>query len=481
MNYVMVLKNLGRLLICEAIAMVPALIVTIIYGENSIWSFLKTIEILLLIGMTSIFIRPKNKEIYARDGFAIVAIGWIMVSFFGALPFYYSGSIPSLVDGFFETSSGFTTTGSSILKAVEGLPNGILFWRSFTHWVGGMGVLVLAAAILLSSGAGTYQMIKAESPGPAPGKLVPRVKETAKILYGIYIVFTFLEIILLRFGGMSWFDSMIHTFGSVGTGGFSNRNNSIGAYNNLYIEIIITIFTFLCGANFALYYQVFKGKISSIFKDEEFRIYCIIVITSIILIAFNIYGYFYKSVGQAVRYSSFQVVTIITTTGFSTTDFNAWPTFSKIILFFLMFIGGCAGSTGGGIKNVRLLLLIKSAKRDLLRIIHPRAVYSVKIGEKAINEQTLSEVQIFFFMYIILFCTAVLIVSIEGKDITTTLSAVAATMGNIGPGLEIVGPMGNFSSFTDISKLVLSFCMIAGRLEIYPILLLSSRRFWKKQ
>ncbi|MDF2675557.1 MAG: potassium transporter KefA, partial [Clostridiales bacterium] len=432
------------------------------------------------VGVTSFFIKPKNKSIYARDGFAITAIGWILLSFFGALPFYFSGSIPSLVDGFFEASSGFTTTGSSILQAVEGLPQGILFWRSFTHWIGGMGVLVLAMAILPSAGAGSFQIMKAERPGPTPGKLVPKVRETAKILYGIYIIFTVVEAILLKLVGMSWFDSLIHTFGSVGTGGFSNRNASIGSYSNVYIEIIITVFTFLCGANFALYYYAFKGNIKSIFKDEEFRIYSLIVAGSIALIAINIYGTHYKSIFQSVRYSAFQVVTIITTTGFATADFNTWPTFSKIILFFLMFIGGCAGSTGGGIKNVRILLLLKSAKRDLLKIIHPRAVYSVRYGEKSVDEKILSEVTVFFFMFITLFCLAVLVVSVEGKDIVTTLTAVATTIGNVGPGLEIVGPMGNFSSFTDLSKIVLSFCMIIGRLEIYPILLLASRRFWRK-
>jgi trk system potassium uptake protein TrkH len=480
MNYSMVLKNLGRLLICEAIAMVPSLIVSIVDVGTDADAFIYTMALLMLIGMSSFLIKPKSKSIYARDGFAITAIGWILLSFFGALPFYFSGSIPSLIDAFFESSSGFTTTGSSILQAVEGLPRGILFWRSFTHWVGGMGVLVLAMAILPSAGAGSFQIMKAESPGPVPGKLVPKVKETAKILYGIYIVFTVAEVLLLKLAGMSWYDSFIHTFGSVGTGGFSNKNSSIASYNNVYIDIIITAFTFLCGANFALYYQAFKGNVKSIFKDEEFRIYCIIVICSILIIALNIYGTYYKSIGQSLRYSSFQVVTIITTTGFATADFNTWPTLSKIILFLLMFVGGCAGSTGGGLKNVRVLLLLKSAKRDLLRIIHPKAVYSVRYGEKAVDEKTLSEVNVFFFMYIILFCAAVLIVSIEGKDIVTTLTAVSATLGNIGPGLEIVGPMGNFSSFTNLSKIVLSFCMIIGRIEIYPILLLASRRFWKK-
>jgi trk system potassium uptake protein len=480
MNYSMVLKNLGRLLICEALAMIPSLAVAMLDGGVDVGAFAYTILLLLLVGVTSFFIKPKNKGIYARDGFAITAIGWILLSFFGALPFYFSGSIPSLVDAFFESSSGFSTTGSSILQVVEGLPRGMLFWRSFTHWVGGMGVLVLAMAILPSAGAGSFQIMKAESPGPTPGKLVPKVKETAKILYGIYIVFTITEAILLKLAGMSWFDSLIHTFGTVGTGGFSNRNASVGAYNNVYIDIIITVFMFLCGANFALYFQVLKGNIKGIFKDEEFRFYSLIVVGSIILIALNIYGTMFNSIGQSVRHSAFQVVTIITTTGYATTNFDTWPTFSKIILFFLMFIGGCAGSTGGGIKNIRILLLLKSAKRDLLKIIHPRAVYSVRYGEKSVDEKILSEVTVFFFMYIILFCLAVLVVSIEGKDIVTTLTAVAATIGNIGPGLGLVGPMGNFSSFTDLSKIVLSFCMIIGRIEIYPILLLASRRFWRK-
>jgi len=309
-------------------------------------------------------VKPKNKGIYAKDGFAIVAIGWILVSFFGALPFYFSGAIPSLVDSFFEASSGFSTTGASILQQIEGLPQGILFWRSFTHWMGGMGVLVLAMAILPSTGTGALQIMKAESPGPSPGKLVPKVRETAKILYGIYIVITAIEIILLKIAGMSLFDAFIHTFGTVGTGGFSNMGLSVGAYNNVYIDMIITSFMFLCGANFALYYQVFKGNFKGFFKDEEFKLYGFIVIASIVLIALNIYGTIYKGVGQSIRYSAFQVVSIITTTGYATADFNIWPVFSKTILVFLMFVGGCAGSTGGGIKNIRFLLLFKAAKRD---------------------------------------------------------------------------------------------------------------------
>lgn len=481
MNYSMVLKNLGILLACEAFAMMPSLVVSMIYNGSDVKAFLYTIIIMLSIGLASFCIKAKNKTIYARDGFAIVAVGWILVSFFGALPFYFSGAIPSLIDSFFEASSGFTTTGSSILRDVEILPMGIAFWRSFTHWVGGMGVLVLTLAILPSMGAGTLQIMKAESPGPSPGKLVPRVRQTAVILYGIYIIITVIQVALLKFTGMSLYDSLVHTFGTVGTGGFSNKNLSVGHYNNVAVEIIITLFMFICGANFALYYGAFKGNIKGIFKDEEFRLYTGVVLVSIVLITLNIYINVYKDLGESLRKSSFQVVTIITTTGYATADFNQWPSFSKMILLILMFIGGCAGSTGGAIKNIRILLLIRTAKRDLLKIIHPKAVYTVRLGGKAVSESILAEVLGFFFMYMIIFFAATLVVSLDGKDLVTTISSVAATLGNIGPGFEIVGPIGNYSSFSYLSKLVLSICMIAGRLEIYPILLLLSRQFWKRQ
>ncbi|MEG0771889.1 TrkH family potassium uptake protein [Clostridium sp.] len=480
MNFAMVLKNLGTLLICEALALLPSMMVAFIYKENDIWAFLYTIIIVTILGIGLFSIRPKNRGLYVKDGFAIVAIGWLLISFFGALPFYFSGAIPSLVDSFFEASSGFTTTGSSILTDVEKLGHGMLFWRSFTHWIGGMGVLVLAMAILPSAGAGSMQIMKAESPGPNPGKLVPKVKETAKILYGIYILITIVQIILLVLVGMPLFDSLIHTFGTVGTGGFSSKNLSVGAYNNVMAEVIITVFMLMCGGNFALYYQVLKGNIKDILKDEEFKIYAFIVTVAIILVAININESTYHSMKQSIRYSAFQVATIITTTGYATTDFNTWPVFSKIILLLLMFIGGCAGSTAGGIKNIRILLLFKAAKRDLLKIIHPRATYAVRIGGRAVDDKTLSEVLGFFFMYITIFCILVLIVSLENMDFVTTISSVAATLGNIGPGLEIVGPLGNFSSFSVLSKISLSLGMIIGRLEIYPILLLLMPRFWAK-
>ncbi len=480
MNFAMVLKNLGKLLVCEALSIVPAALVCIYYKENEFWSFLYTIIILIVLGVILIRIKAKNKNIYSRDGFAIVAIGWILLSFFGALPFYFSGAIPSLVDSFFEASSGFTTTGATILGEIESLSRGILFWRSFTHWIGGMGVLVLVMAILPSAGAGSMQIMKAESPGPNPGKLVPKVKETAKILYGIYLIITLVQLILLKLSGLPLFDSMIHTLGTVGTGGFSSRNISVGAYNNIAAEIIITVFMLICGANFALHYQLLKGNIKGFFKDGEFKLYIFIVTVSIILITFNLNGNIYNSVKESLRHASFQVASIITTTGYATVDFNTWPSLSKLILLLLMFVGGCAGSTAGGLKNIRILLLFKAAKRDLLKIIHPKAVYTVTLQGKAVNEQTLSEVLGFFFMYVIIFCFSVLIVSFEGKDIVTTISSVATTLGNVGPGLEIVGPMGNFSSFTVFSKLIFSFCMIVGRLEIYPMILLLMPRFWAR-
>lgn len=480
MNLRVVLRALGMLLVCEALVMLPSLAVAVYYNGTDITAFILSILIIGAVGISLSYIKTGEKSMYARDGFAIVALGWILLSFFGSLPFVVSGAIPSFIDAFFEASSGFTTTGASILTQVEGLPKGILFWRSFTHWVGGMGVIVLTLAILPSAGEGALQMMKAESPGPTPGKIVPRLDETAKILYGIYGVITVIEIIFLRIAGLPLFDAIIHTFGTVGTGGFSSMNTSIGAYNNLPVEIIITVFTFICAANFTLYYQMLKGDLKAPFMDEEFRFYSGVVITSIILITLNLYGSIFDSLWESLRHSSFQVVTIISTTGYSSTDFEKWGMFSKIILFMLMFVGGCAGSTSGAIKNIRFMLLFKVMKRELLQIIHPKAVYSVRIGGKAMDERTVSEVLGFFFMYILIFIIAVLIVSFDNLDWGTTITSVAATLGNVGPGFGVVGALGNYSTLSDLSKIVLSMCMIIGRLEIYPILLLGMPSFWKR-
>lgn len=483
MDYRLVFRVLGRLLVCEAFLMLPSLAVSVYYHGIDISYIALSILITALVGIPLSCIKKSGKSMYARDGFAIVALGWILLSFFGALPFVLSGAIPNFIDAFFEASSGFTTTGASILTQVEGLPKGILFWRSFTHWVGGMGVIVLTLAILPSAGAGAgaVQMMKAESPGPTPGKIVPKLGETAKILYGIYIVITIVEIILLKIAGLPLFDAAVHTFGTVGTGGFSNMNSSVGSYNNLPAEIIITIFMFICAANFTLYYQMLKGDLRAPLKDEEFRFYAGVVITSIVLITINLYSSnVFGTIWESLRHSSFQVVTVISTTGYSSTNFDTWGMFSKVILFMLMFVGGCAGSTAGAIKNIRFLLLFKVMKRELLQIIHPKAVYSVRIGKKAVDEKTISEVLAFFFMYMMIFIAAVLVVSFDNLDWATTITSVAATLGNIGPGFNVVGALGNYSSLSDLSTIVLSICMIIGRLEIYPILLLGIPSFWKK-
>lgn len=480
MNFRLVLKSIGVLLICEAISMIPSLIVSMIYQEQNSLAFIYTMIIILSIAAPLIMVKTRTKNMYARDGFAIVAFSWILMSFFGSLPFVFSGAIPSYIDAFFEASSGFTTTGASILSNLESLPKDILFWRSFTHWIGGMGVIVLTLAILPSLGARGIQMMKAESPGLNPGKLVPKVGETAKILYGIYILITITEITLLVLSGLPVFDSFIHTFGTVGTGGFSNMSLSVGAYNNVYAEIIITIFTFICGANFTLYYYMLKGDLKAPFKDEEFRFYFGVVAVAIVLITLDTNTHVFHDIWLSLRHSSFQVVTIISTTGYATTDTDKWSMFSKIILFILMFIGGCTGSTSGAIKNIRILLLFKVMKRELLQIIHPRAVYSVRIGKKAIDDKTLAEVLGFFAMYIVIFIVGVLIVSLDNMEWSTTFSSVAATLGNVGPGFGLVGAMGNYASLSDLSKLTLSILMIIGRLEIYPILLLGIPSFWKR-
>lgn len=480
MNFKIVLKSLGIVLICEALLMIPSLLVAFIYKGSDDTAFVLTITMLLICGLPLMLIKPKTDKIYARDGFAIVALGWLLISLFGAMPFYISRSIPSPVDSLFESISGFTTTGASILKEIEGLPEGILFWRSFTHWIGGMGVLVLTLAILPSAGASTFHIMKAESPGPTPGKLVPKIGQTAKILYGIYIIITLIEIILLLAAGMPLYDSFIHAFGTAGTGGFSNMNSSVGAYNSVFIDVIITVFMLIFGTNFALYYYVLKGNIKALLKDEEFRFYIGVVLVFIIFITFNIYGSVFKSIWEALRYSSFQVASIVTTTGYSTADFNQWPIFSRILLLLLMFMGGCAGSTGGAIKQIRILVLLKNMKKELIKIIHPRAVYNVRIGGKTVEDDTLSGVLAFFFIYIFVFVMATLIVSCDGKDIATTVSSVIATLGNIGPGVGLVGPAGNYSEMSDISKIILSLCMFVGRLEIYPMLLLVVPSFWKR-
>lgn len=480
MNITAILNIIGHVMKYEIILLLIPFFVALFYGQGDANAFLYTVLLMIPIALILIKIKGKKNEIYAKEGFLTVGLAWIVISFFGALPFVFSGAIPSLVDAFFETSSGFTTTGASILTEIQSLPKGILFWRSFTHWVGGMGFLIFILALMPTFSGNTIHLLKAESPGPTPGKIVPKIKQTAKILYAIYFVLTLIETIFLKSAGLSWYDSIIHALGTAGTGGFSNMNASVAAFNNPAVEWIITIFMLLFGVNFVLYFQLIRGNVKAFFKSEELKWYLIAVFASIIIIAVNIIPFNHGDVTKSIRDSAFQVSSIVTTTGYATVNFNLWPTLSKVILIMLMFMGAMAGSTGGGIKTIRIVIIFKSIRREIDKILHPRRVKSVKIDGNVVEEETISGVFLFIFAYIIISLIAIFIVSFDNFDVTTTVTSVIATLSNIGPGLEMVGPAGNFSAFSDLSKLVLSFCMLAGRLEIYPMLILFSPSLWKK-
>ena len=470
---------IGRILVTEAALLVLPLIVALLHGEAA-HPFLIPMALLVLIGLLLGVRRPARTALYARDGLAIVALAWIADSAFVALPFVISGDIPFYVDAFFETVSGFTTTGASILTEVESLSRGGLFWRSFTHWVGGMGVLVFVMAILPMSDGHGMHIMRAEVPGPTVGKLVSRMSDTAKILYGIYLVLTLVEIVLLLAGGMPLFDACIHSFGSAGTGGFSCRNPTVGGYQNPYFGIVIGIFMLLFGVNFNLYYFLLIRRFRDVFHSEELRSYLLIVAAAVVAITVDI-AHLYDSVSTSLCHAFFQVSSIITTTGYATTDFNAWPTFSKGILVVLMFIGACAGSTGGGIKVARVVILVKASYGDMRRMLHPNAVSTVRFEGKPLTDRNLRGVHLFLTVYILVFTVSFLLLSLEQFDLVTTFTALAACINNIGPGLEVVGPMGNFSAFSPWSKLLLSFDMLVGRLEIFPMLLLCAPSIWKRR
>lgn len=481
MNYGVVIKVLGNLLTVEALLMIPSLLVALFYNQDDKIAFLISILITGIVGF--IMSRKDNykRTIKAKEGLTIVAFGWILASFFGSLPFIISGSIPSWIDAYFETVSGFTTTGATIVDNIETFSKGILFWRSFTHWIGGMGILVFTIAILPALGVGGFQIFKVESPGPMPDRIVPKVRDTAKILYITYFIMTLLEIVLLLFGGMSLYDAAVHTFGTVGTGGFSIKSASVGAYDSSYIHIVISIFMILSGINFSLYYFLFKGNWKEVVQNEELKLYLGIILSSIILIGLNINSTIYKNIGLAFRDALFQVSSIITTTGYATTDFDKWPTFSKSILFLLMFVGGCAGSTGGGMKNMRILILFKLIKREISKIFHPRAVIPIRTGEHIIPNETVASITSFFVLYIFIFILGTVLISLEGIDLVSSSSAVASALGNIGPGFNLVGPTKTFSQFSPISKLLLSLFMLLGRLELFTIIALVVPRTWKNE
>ena len=478
MNYKLVLRVTGFALLLEAAAMLIPMVVSLLYREDPT-PFLWTILILAAVGSVFSFLLHSSGTLFARDGFLSVGLIWGLFGVFGALPFWFSGRFGSYVDCLFEAISGFTTTGASILTAIEGLPYGLLFWRSFTHWLGGMGVLVLTAALLPSLGINSNFLMRAESPGPVKSKLVPRASQSAKILYTIYLALTAVETFLLRLAGLPWYDSVIHAFGTAGTGGFSNRNASVGAYGNPAVEIIITVFMLLFSVNFAMYFLLLTRRFKQVLKSDELRFFLAVVAVSITVISISIASQF-ASVGDAVRAAAFQVASIISTTGFSSADFNLWPELSRMLLVILMLIGACAGSTGGGMKCSRVLVLIRSARREVYSIIHPRSVSVVRLDGEPLPEQTVRTTQCFFILYFFLIFTAALVVGLDNFSFGTTLTAVIACISNIGPGLEMVGPAGNFAAFSVLSKLVLTMCMIIGRLEMFPVLVLFSRNAWKK-
>lgn len=462
-----------------AVLLIPAF-VAFLYGESDVIQFLIVSAVLGAIFFIFGRKRPENKVIYAKEGLVIVGLAWILWSLFGALPFVLTGSIPSYVDAFFETVSGFTTTGSTILTDIEALPKGVAFWRSLTHWIGGMGVLVFVMMLTSLDDEHSMHLMRAEVPGPEADKLVPKARATARILYLMYFVLTAAEVVFLMFGGMSFYDALLHSFSTAGTGGFSNRNASVAYYDSAYIDGVITVFMILFGVNFNLYFLIRLKNWKDALKNEELHAYLGIIAGAVAIVTVNILG-IYGNIVHAFRYASFQVASVITTTGFCTADFNLWPELSKVVLLGIMVIGACAGSTGGGIKVSRFLILVKSIKQKVRRMLHPKAVTIVKINGKRVGNDTIRSVYIYFISYILVMMVSILLVSINNFDFATTFSSVLTTLNNVGPGISMVGPVENFHMFSPLSKLVFCMDMLLGRLEIFPYLLLMSPELWRRR
>ena len=478
MNKRFIFYLLGCVLCFEAAFLILPWIVSLIYGESQGWTYLACVIIYGLIGGLIALRKPKNTVFYARDGFVATALSWIVLSVAGAIPLCWCGDIPSYVDALFETISGFTTTGASILTNVEALSHTSLFWRSFTHWVGGMGVLVFILAIMPLAGGHNMHLMKAESPGMQVGKLVPRIRSTAMILYGIYFGMTVALIVALLMAEMPLFDALTLSFGTAGTGGFGVRNDSLASYTMLQ-QSVITVGMILFGVNFNAYYFILARKFRQAFKIEEVRAYFLIIGIAILLITLNTTG-FYATVFEAFHHAAFQVGTIITTTGYATVDFNQWPEFSKVILVMLMMIGACAGSTGGGMKVSRILLYFKLSVKEMRHLVHPRSVNVVRLENHAVDGAVIRTSGVYLASYFMIFFLSMLVISLDNFDFTTNFTAIAATINNIGPGLNVVGPTGNFSEFSVLSKFVMMFDMLAGRLELFPMLVLISTIFQKR-
>lgn len=477
MNYKMIRYILGWIMIFSAIFMLVPIITAAVYGEREIIHFLISAGIGAAAGGLCMINKPKTKELHARDGFVIVSLSWILLGIIGALPLFISGVIPSAVDAIFEVVSGLTTTGATILTEVESLPRCVLMWRSFTHWVGGMGVLVFIMAFIQLCGGQNMYLMKAESPGPSVSKLVPRVRTTALLLYSIYFILTLTEFIALLIGGMDVFEALNTAFATAGTGGFGVKNSSIGGYSPA-LQIIVTVFMLLFSINFSCYYLVIKGRLKEAFNCEV-RWFIGIAAAAIVIIAVSISS-MYGSLGEAFRHSAFAVATIMSTTGFSTEDFNLWPEVARCLLVILMFLGGCAGSTCGGIKISRIIMLLKSMGKEMENLVHPKQVKKIMIDNRAVEHEVIRSVNVYMVCFVVVFVFSLLGLSFNGYDFITNFTAVAATMNNVGPGLELVGPMGNYAFFSPVSKLILIFDMLAGRLELFPMLLLFAPATWKK-
>ncbi len=481
MNVKLLIRLLSAILLVEAAAMLPSLVIALCYGEGDAMAFLITIVLLCLIaGPVRLFIKAEHTNLRAREGFLVVSLAWVLMSVFGALPFVFSGVIPNFVNALFEAISGFTTTGASIMTNVEGNPHGVMFWRSFTHWIGGMGVLVLTLALLPQMSGRTSHLVRAESPGPTLSKIVPRMGDTAKILYLIYGVLTIANFLALLLAGMNPYDAAIHALGTAGTGGFSNYGASIGHFGSAWIEWITTIFMLIFGVNFALYYKVISGDWKNALKCEELRWFLGIVGGAMLLITLTImpdYGNFFT----ALRYGAFQVATIVSTTGYATADFNLWPIAARMIIFMLMFTGSCAGSTAGGMKLCRIGMMCKQGLQEVRRTFQPRKVQVVRFEGKVVESETLHQIAVFMFMYVLLIVLGAALLSLEGLyDVETNFTAALTCVSNVGPGLGAVGPAGNFAGYSPFSKLLLSFLMLAGRLEIFPMLALFHPAMWRK-
>lgn len=482
MRWRFILYITGILISILGLTMVFPLLCGLYYKDQSVIPFLESMVISLAVGLfLFLFFRGQSRGyISQREGIAIVAFGWVSAGLLGAIPFYLGGVFETPVDAIFESVSGFTTTGSSVLTDIEAVPKGFLFWRSLMQWLGGMGIIVLSVAILPFLGVGGMQLYKAEVPTPVPDKLKPRISETSKILWKVYALISLAELILLMFGGMGFFDAICHTFTTMPTGGFSTKNASIAHFDSLYVDVVITVFMLLAGINFSLHFQVLKGNTLAFWKDPECRFFLGVVLLLTVIVSFNVFGSVYESIGDSVQYAVFQVSSIITTTGYATADYEKWPAMTQLVILFCMFLGASAGSTGGGMKCIRIMLCFKYCYKELFQLIHPRGVTRIKIGGKVVSEEVMRSILGFLALYMGLFVFCSILLSSMGVDLVTSISAVASSIGNIGPGLGLVGPVDNYSMMPTSGKWLLTWCMLLGRLEIYTVIILVVPEFWRK-